>query len=584
LHRYALVATVAVGVLLALSTLRIGFYADDYTFLAFLETPAPKHPSAFNLYDFSHGRADTGVLIARGPFPWWTDPDLKLRFFRPISSALFWLDHAIFAHSPLGYHVHALLWYALFLAGVARLFRLIFEPPLLIWCSLLFALNAAHSEPVAWLASRHLLVACTPAVWGLVAHMSYRERGYRPGRWLAVLGLVVGLLGGEAALGLALYWMAYELSSPPRANAPNSKIAGVAPPLAITLFYLLAYKIGDYGAAHNAAYFEPLSDPVGFLAASAQRIPIMSGELFLGVPSVLATVLRPAPFVAMGVLATALVAGLLWSIWSAVPQSNRRALGWLAAGALASLAMSVGGFPGSRLLLAPSIGGCAIVGTILSYGWSKLGMSTALVVARRAALILLAVVHLILAPLIFFNSTIMLTQLGAQTEQIDSSLNGVLPGPGSAPASPPNVFVIASDPLAGMYVAASRAVRAPATMSGFTVLSMARATHDIRRTDERTLIIMTDRPMLRGSFEGVFCDPRRTPFAVGHRVALDDATVTVLSVEDGFPTSIEVRFAAPLEDERFRLLAWQGGKLLPLRVSIGENAVIPWTPGPTGFF
>ncbi len=83
---------------------------------------------------------------------------------------------------------------------------------------------------------------------------------------------------------------------------------------------------------------------------------------------------------------------------------------------------------------------------------------------------------------------------------------------------------------------------------------MTRATHDIR-LDDRTLIIHADRPMLRGAFEGVFCDPRRSPFTVGHRVLLDEVAVTVLSAKDGFPTTIEVRFVASLDDDRFRLLA-----------------------------
>src|SRR5260221_2374153 len=180
-HRRALVATMVLGLLLGLSTLRIGFFTDDYVFVASLEASGPKPPSTFDLYDSAHGRADTQALVARGPFPWWTHPDLKVRFFRPISSALFLLDHAIFRHAPLGYHLHALLWYALFLAGVAFLFKLLFLPPLRIWCSFLFALNAAHAEPLAWLASRHLLIACAPAVWGLVAHLLYREHGFRPG-------------------------------------------------------------------------------------------------------------------------------------------------------------------------------------------------------------------------------------------------------------------------------------------------------------------------------------------------------------------------------------------------------------------
>jgi hypothetical protein len=90
--------------------------------------------------------------------------------------------------------------------------------------------------------------------------------------------------------------------------------------------------------------------------------------------------------------------------------------------------------------------------------------------------------------------------------------------------------------------------------------------------------------MLKGAFEGVFGDPKQSPWHVGDRVELDEATITVQSVREGYPTGIEVRFAAPLEDERFRVLAWQDGKLLPLRLPIGEHVTIPWTPGPTGFF
>jgi hypothetical protein len=574
----------ALGVLLGASTLQVGFYTDDFAFLADLETAAPKKVNAFNLYDFAHGRVDTSVLIARGPFPWWTHPDLKLRFFRPLSSALFWLDHAVFGHSPLGYHVHAMVWYALFLAGALALYRRVLEPPVLIFSSLLFALSPAHVEPVVWLASRHLLVACTPALWGLVAHVSYRERGFQPGRWLGGLGLGVGLLGGEAALGIALFWIAYELWGTPPETTARSKLARVATPVGIALAYLLAYKIGDYGSAHNAAYFEPLSDPIGFVAAAAQRVPILLGESFLGVPSTLAMVMSPGPFVAVGLAATALVATLLFAVWEVVPQGERRTLRWLAIGALASLTISVGGFPGSRLLLAPSIGTCALVGAVLCYGWKALEMPAGLVLARRASWVLVFAVHVVLAPLAFLSSSHMFAKLGRETERIDASLDGALPPPGSAPAHPPDLFVIASDPLANVYVGAARAIRAPGTLSGFNALSMARVTHDVQRIDDRTLLIDTAPPMLHGAFEGVFSDPQQSPWRIGDHVELADATITVRAVREGFPTSIEIRFALPLEDERIRVLAWQEGKLLPLRVPVGDHVVIPWTPGPTGFF
>ena len=67
-------------------------------------------------------------------------------------------------------------------------------------------------------------------------------------------------------------------------------------------------------------------------------------------------------------------------------------------------------------------------------------------------------------------------------------------------------------------------------------------------------------------------------------VRFDGATVTVLAESEGYPSKIEVRFRAPLEDERYRLLAWQDGRLAPLRIAIGDHVAIPWTAGPTGFF
>jgi hypothetical protein len=584
-HRRAVPLLLAFGVLLALSTLQIGFFTDDYALLAYLEGAVPKRGSPLQLYDFARADpADIHALVTRGPFPWWTDPELKLRFFRPLSSALFAVDHALFGHAPLGYHVHAVLWYALFLAGAVSLFHLVAPRPLRSWSLLVFVLGAAHSEPVGWLSSRHLLVASVPALWGLVAHVAYREHGFRPGRWLAVAGLLLGLMGGEAALGVAVLWMSYEWLGAPESRAPRERLAEVAVPGGIVIAYLLAYKLGNFGSARNAAYFEPLSDPTRFAVAMLQRVPIMLGEMVFAVPSAFSVVFSPVPFVVVGAVAVVAALGLSYAAWSAVPANERRAVRWLGAGAVASLLISVGGFPGSRLLLVPSIGGSLVLGTILCYGWAKLQSRSGLLALRRAGWLALFVTHVVLAPLAFLASSHMLGKLGAQIAEIDASLDGVLPGPRLLPATRPHVFLIASDPLAGIYVGAARALRAPGTASGWSMLSMAHATHDIRRVDDRTIVIETDRPMLRGAYDAVFRDMARAPLHAGQRFELDEATVTVLTASEGYPSSIEVRFGAPLEDDRYRLLAWQDGRLAPLRVAVGQHVVIPWTPGPTGFF
>ena len=76
---------------------------------------------------------------------------------------------------------------------------------------LVFTLDSSHTWPVAWIANRNALVAAVPALLGLVAHLRWREQGWRPGLPLSMLGLGVGLLGGEAALGVFAYVGAYEL-------------------------------------------------------------------------------------------------------------------------------------------------------------------------------------------------------------------------------------------------------------------------------------------------------------------------------------------------------------------------------------
>ncbi|SRR6266540_2453647 len=303
---------VAIGCMLGLAALPIGFFTDDYTFVARLDGHLPKPPTVFGLYDFvGTDRAETSTFIRQGPFPWWTALDLKLRFWRPLSSALFAFDHAVFGHAPLGYHLHALVWYGLLLGGVASLFRRVMSVPLRRFCLLVFVLSAAHSEPVGWLSSRHLLIAAVPSLWGLVAHVAYRERGFRAGRWLAPLGLLVGLLGGEAALGVAMFWIAYELTGHSRTSARGVELGHLATPVAMVLVYLIGYKVAGFGSAHNAAYFEPLSDPTSFALATARRMPILLGEMILGMPSALVVALDPTPFIVLGLLATLAVAALV---------------------------------------------------------------------------------------------------------------------------------------------------------------------------------------------------------------------------------------------------------------------------------
>jgi hypothetical protein len=287
-----------------------------------------------------------------------------------------------------------------------------------------------------------------------------------------------------------------------------------------------------------------------------------------------------------GVAAIVAVGALACAVWPAVPAADRRALRWLGPGAVLSTLVTVGGFPGSRLLLLPGIGGCALIGGIIVYGGVRLtasGLRRFARVGLRVGRWFLVTAHLALSPLAFLFGIEMLAQLGAATERIDRSLDGVLGAESSSAGS--RVFILAaSDPVGGIYAGAVRALRAPRSVSSWVALSLARATHQIERVGDRTLIISADPGMLHGSFEVVFRGADH-PLYRGYRVELDDITVTVLAIEGHHPTSIEVVFRAlSIDDPSLVFLAWREGALVPVRLSPGERIDVPWSAGPTGFF
>lgn len=587
-HRRIFSIAVAIGMVLALFSLRIGFALDDYAFLAWLDGVLPKQVTPFNLYEFATGHhAENFEMIRRGPWPWYTDLDLKIRFFRPLSSALLWLEHGAFGHAAIGYHVHSILWYALFLVGGGVLLRAVLSPRVFPLAFLLFAITNTHVDSVGWISARHMLVGGTPVVWALVAHVYYRERGFRPGRWLAIAGMIVGLAGSEAALGGLLYWIAYEALASTGKRGLRERWPGIAVPAAMAAVYFIGYKIAGYGAAHSDAYFEPLSDPLGFALAAAMRLPLLLGEAIGGSSAEFAVVTTMAPFTAAGVLSLIAFGALLRAVWPYVGEIDRRALPWLTAGAVLATLIGVGGYPGGRLLLLPGIAGYALVATVILHIGDKLREASLGSLARvtlRGARGYLVFYHCVLAPLMFVVSTDMYENMG-KSEEIDRTLDPVLGTWEPIGGKPAHVVVLASsDPVSGIYVGAARAMRAPKTAAGWTMLSMAKATHHIERTGPRTLVISADPGLLHGSYEVVFRSANY-PLHAGDRFDLDECSVKVLSMQGHYPTSFEVSFrAASIDDPSLALLIWRDKRLEPVRLAMGERIDVPWTPGPTGFF
>jgi hypothetical protein len=563
----------ALALVLALPSLAVGFLTDDYPLIDWLEHRLPFSPPWWDLYHFTPDAPDAIRRdIATGDLPWWTAPALHLHLVRPFASVLLALDHAAFGRAAVGWHLHSLAWYALLLAAAGLFFRRLLPPATATFALIVFAFSDANVLPFAWPSARHHLLAAICAVLGLTAHVRYRSEGWRAGRLLAPLALVVGLLASEAGLGGFAFAIAYDLVGL-RRGGWRDRVLRALPLAALALMYLVVYSLVGGGARGSGAYVWP-SDPT-FLATAALRVPVLLGDVILGIPADFASRDLARGLAITGALATVLFAWLWRACRRVVPEAERATLSWLALGAFASLAASVGGFPGSRVLLVANLGFAPVMATVLVSAFP----SGPFVVARRAGAGLLAIVHVVLAPLSQVGSQRSMQAMSRATVATAHAFEQEIGGRTRA------FVVTASDPMAGMYARFAAASEASGPLGCRALLSAATADVTITRTGDASFALRpSGTTFLRGAFEDLYRAPW-LPMHVGEEVTVCGARVRVTDVEEGLPSRIEVHSDVGLDSPTVAWLVWDAGALSELTFpAVGESTTIAWTPGPSGVF
>ncbi|WP_156763032.1 hypothetical protein [Mycobacterium sp. E787] len=573
----ALSAIVVLAALIALPTVLIGFFADDYSLIAEVEhsVPAFAHHSPVDLYRFADDRVELERQIRNGPLPWFTDPGFRMHFFRPLTSLLFTLDHAVWGHFAAGYHVTSVLLYAALVLSVGLLFRAtlgVRKPgPAAVTAglaALLFAVEAFHSEPVGWISSRHVLVAAIPAVLSLVAHLRYLRDGWRPGGWLGPLGVVAALLSSETGLGAVACWFCLDAlgPAPPERSSPRSRLLASLPVIAIAAGYVGMYTFFKFGAAGNI-YRGPTSDPLGFLEAAAVRVPTLAGFSLTGfIPD-----LPPIGSMVIGFAACAVAFGLYMLARPAISIDERVTLRWLLPGALLSMVVASAGAPSPRLLLFPSIATAFLLAVFVYRGVQVLANPGRRRLLRAGCYAIVAL-HMVVAPIEFLVATAQLADVARRgsnifwNAEIDHSVTT-------------HVMVLAApDAHAAFYPAVVAEALAPHTTSAWQILSMANGNHRFTRTGAASFRLdVIGGAATYNPSEEMFRSSR-TPVRVGDLVKLSGATVTVLAVDGPEPTSIEITVDVPLDNSALALLSWRDGRLVRLvPPPVGTSINLPWS-------
>src|SRR4051794_24733927 len=173
--RHAPWIVIAIGLALCAPALTADFTADDYVHRV-LERPDTGipglHSRPLDLFVFADGNpADNVALRDQGLFAWWTDPQLRLAFMRPLSSATHALDHALWPDSAPLQLAHNLVWLGLALGGVWLFYRRFVNARWIgVLALALYAFDDARGPVVGWIANRNALVALVLALPVLLLH------------------------------------------------------------------------------------------------------------------------------------------------------------------------------------------------------------------------------------------------------------------------------------------------------------------------------------------------------------------------------------------------------------------------------
>lgn len=570
--RGAMVAAVLIG----LPTVIAGFTLDDYYHLATLDG-AGQGPTASDLFIFGTGDVDqTQSLMSSGVFPWYTLPELRIHFFRPLSSMLFSLDYVLFGRMAFLHHVHSIAWYALLAAVVFFLFRKALPAPVAGIALLLYLLDDGHLGPVQWLSNRNALVSVVPALLGLLAHMRWRETGWRPGLPLSLIGYTLGFLGGETALGFSGFLFAYEMFG--RRGPFVGRIVGLLPAALLSVGYLAFYKVGGYGVSGSGVYLDPVGNASAFLAEAPGRFLDLLGVQFFKLP-VEATFFS-AGTASSSVLRVLCLVAVLWlavatrQVWRRMSPEERTGLTWLCAGSVIAMLPSLAAYPSGRLLLLPSLGASALVAALVWHGAAATAGA-----AGRASRYLgrtFSVLHVIY-PVIMWGSR------GVAMCALTVVSNGAFSVPelDGRDVSDDTVITLHSpDMYTGVYSAVMRRELGLPPVKSWQSLSQARHDHEVTRTGENQFEVrVLDGEILAQPVEQFFRSTDHR-MAAGDTVDLGEYMIEVVEAGDYGPTRLRVTMDRPLESPDYHFLAWQQGELRPFRwPPLGQPAILALDEG-----
>ncbi len=573
------VTVALLAVVLTLPALRVGFIADDFyhraallgsrAFREFVHGPL----DMFRFFDGDPAR--TMRMMDRGILPWWTYPEIKGAFWRPLTVLTHWLDYRLWPDSAALMHLHSILWYGGLAAVAALLYRRLMPSPwLAALAALLYAVDHTHGTTVGFLANRNALISTLFGVFTLLAHDRWRRDGWRYGALLAPVTLLLSLLAKEEGVATCAYLLAYALFLDGRGSGQlrfrAQRFLALLPYATVVLGWRAAWAYLGYGVANVGFYVDPLREPLRFAAAVFERAPfLLLGQWALPPSeiSILRGLVHPA-IIGSTWCAAVVFVGILAAATIPVLRRDRLARFW-ALGMILSILPMCAAFPADRLLCFAGLGAMGLLAQFLDgifhrQPWRPPGRTwlrgaTALAYA-------LAAIHLVLAPI----ALPLRTAYPAGPKPLEQFDIRVPPDP--AIAGQDLIVINPPSTLHAAYFTVQQEFRGGPLPRHVRLLASGLGSVTIRRVDAQTLIVRPANGFMAWSFEKLLRDERH-PMSLGDRVELTGVTVEVTALtDDRRPAEALFRFAVPLGDPSLRWLRWRDGGFEPfMPPGVGES-------------
>jgi len=589
---------IAIAVLLGVPSLWNGLQGDDLSLYNIVRNERAVEGlfgDPWNPFSFLDGDpARNRQLIDAGWLPWWSDPECKASFWRPVTSLTHVLDFRVWPRWPVVMHAQSLAWYALLVWAVAALYRRLIGATLPLWAAalaaLLFAVDDSHAMPVGWLANRNALVAGAFGVLALLAHDRWRRDGWRWGAVLAPLALLAALLSKEAAVSVGGYLLAYALFI--ERGPWRRRLLSLLPCLLVGIVWYGAYKGLGHGSARSSVYIDPGQDPLRYAWQALRHAPLLLCGQWALPPSELGLLLSRAAFWWHWGWALAFVS-VVGVLMAPLAARDRVARFW-ALGMVLSLLPACATFAHDRLLMFVGIGAMGLLaqwlgGRVEGAAWVPTGRAWRALATAFAGVAIAA--QLVLAPVQFVAVSMGMKGVGALLErQLATTPSD------EAVTRQTLIYANSMSALADVIWVQTRLHRKERVPARILRLAPSVAPATLVRTGERTLVV---RPrggylppqgawydtghepafspiyVLR-SMDGLFRSEEH-PLRLGDRVELTAATVEITALtDDGRPAEATFRFRVPLEDDSLRWLVHRGLGCEPFAPpAVGQSVDVP---------